>query len=131
MLSELLDCVKKNLGLPDIVREFSRGRMELVILGDTTVARLTLDPGWKWSESIRPIAKTTSCLMRHAQYVLSGQMIVAMDDGERMELRAGDFASIPPGHDAWVVGDEPFVALDFSPDMREYAADEEGCNFLD
>jgi quercetin dioxygenase-like cupin family protein len=95
--------------------------MALASLEDTTLARVTLKPGWKWSEHIRPMSKTELCEVAHQQYVISGRLMIAMEDGTKMELVPGDFAVIAPGHDAWVLGDEPFVAIDFSPAMKHYA----------
>ncbi|MBI3924314.1 MAG: cupin domain-containing protein, partial [Armatimonadetes bacterium] len=70
--------------------------------------------GWKWSDCIKPTAGTETCMSQHVLYVLSGRMMVAMNDGERYELKAGDTGVIPPGHDAWIVGDEPCVLIDFT-----------------
>jgi quercetin dioxygenase-like cupin family protein len=125
MLTETLKLAKTNFRCPDVVRDCGHGKLELVTLEDTTLARVTLQPGWKWSEHIRPMVGTESCLTHHAQYVISGRLKIAMDDGSQMELEPGDFAVISPGHDAWVVGDEPFVCLDFSPDMKQYACESE------
>lgn len=115
---------RKSLDTPDVVREVPRGRLEFVHVGDRSLARITLQPGWKWSEHIQPTAQTESCQARHYQYVMRGRLTVQMDDGEQFELRAGDFAVITPGHNAWVSGSEPFVCIDYSPDMTAYA--EEG-----
>jgi hypothetical protein len=117
--------VKKNFGSPDSTQDCGHGTMELTTLEDITLARLNLRPGWKWSEHIRPMAKTDYCEATHQQYVLSGRLMIAMEDGTKMEIGPGDFAVIAPGHDAWVVGDEPFVALDFSPAMKHYAQSQE------
>ena len=105
---------------PDEVREFPKGRLELITIGGVTVGRATLEPGWRWSESVQPIAKTDSCEASHFQYQLSGVIRVRMDDGTEVESRAGDVTLFPPGHDAWVVGDEPVVAVDFQG-MHDYA----------
>jgi mannose-6-phosphate isomerase-like protein (cupin superfamily) len=121
MLTETLRLTKKNFDSPEVLREFDHGKVELVTVEDVTLARFTLQPGWKWSEAIRPIAKTEHCVMHHAQCVISGRLRVVMEDGEQMDFGPGDFASIPPGHDAWILGDEPFVGIDFSPDVRQYA----------
>jgi quercetin dioxygenase-like cupin family protein len=121
MIAPTIECVKKNLGNPDVARDCGHGTLELVTVEDTTLARFVLQPGWKWSESVRPMAHTESCEMHHLQYVISGRLRVRHDDGSETLLEAGDFASIPPGHDAWVEGNEPFVAVDFSPDMKQYA----------
>jgi hypothetical protein len=110
----------RNFQDADEVREFPNGRLELVTVGGVTIGRATLYHGWKWSESVQPIVKTDSCEMSHLQYQLSGVMRVRMDDGTEFESRAGDVTFFPPGHDAWVVGDEPVVVVDFQG-MREYA----------
>jgi hypothetical protein len=103
---------KKNMGYPDQVRTFPKGKVELVTFGEITFGRATLQPGWKWSESVKPIAKTKSCEASHAQYQVSGRLRVKMDDGTEQEFGPGDVSVIPPGHDAWVVGSEPVVAID-------------------
>jgi hypothetical protein len=105
---------------PDEVREFPNGRLELVTIGGVTVGRATLQPGWRWSESVQPIAKTDSCEAPHFQYQLSGVMRVRMDDGTELESHAGDVTVFPPGHDGWVVGDESVILVDFQG-MRDYA----------
>ena len=121
MITETVRFAKKNLGSPDVTRDCGHGKLELTTLDDVTLARFTLQPGWKWSEHIRPRANTESCQVQHLQYVISGRLRIVQADGSQMDLESGDFASIPPGHDAWVVGDEPFVCIDFSPDMKQYA----------
>lgn len=103
----------KNFGKPDEVRDFPNGRAELIKIGGATIGRATLEPGWKWSTSIQPIAKTTSCQAPHFQYHVSGVLRIRMDDGSEFDCRAGDVSNLPPGHDAWVVGDEPVVVVDF------------------
>ena len=90
-----------------------KGQIELVKLGDAVVGRATFAPGWRWSEHVKPIAGTESCQAAHLGYVLSGRQMVVMDDGTELELGPGDVIAIPPGHDAWVLGDEPCVTLDF------------------
>ena len=110
----------KHFTEPEEVREFPKGRVELAKIGDMTVGRVTLQPGWRWSTCVRPIAKTKSCEAAHAHYQIAGVLRVRMDDGTEFDLKPGDVANIPPGHDAWVVGDEPVVALDFQG-MSEYA----------
>jgi mannose-6-phosphate isomerase-like protein (cupin superfamily) len=121
MTTETLTLTKKCFASPDVYRKSNRGQVELATVEDVTLARITLQPGWKWSETIRPKVQTEQCPMHHTQCVISGRLKVVMDDGAQMEVGPGDFASIPPGHDAWVVGDEPFVCIDFSPDVRQYA----------
>ena len=110
----------KSFGKPDETREFPLGRAELVKIGGATVGRAVLQPGWRWSTSVQPIAKTKSCAAAHFQYHLAGVLKVVMDDGTELECRAGDVSLLPPGHDAWVVGDEPVVVVDFQG-MVDYA----------
>lgn len=110
----------KNFGKPDEVREFPKGRLELVKIGGATVGRAVFEPGWKWSTSVQPIAKTKSCEAPHFQYQSSGVMRVRMDDGSEFDSRAGDVSLLPSGHDAWVIGDEPVVVVDFQG-MIDYA----------
>ncbi len=98
---------------PDETRTPEKTRVDVVRLGSTTAARYTFEPGWKWSESVKPVAGTESCQVAHMGYMLSGRMVVRMDDGTEQEFRAGDVGVIPPGHDAWIVGDEPCVIVDF------------------
>jgi mannose-6-phosphate isomerase-like protein (cupin superfamily) len=105
---------------PDEVRKFTNGRIELANLGDATIGRVILEPGWKWSKDVKPIANTNSCQFAHTQYAISGRIRVRMDDGTEQEFGPGEAMYIPPGHDGWVVGNEPFVAIDFTG-MREYA----------
>jgi quercetin dioxygenase-like cupin family protein len=82
---------------------------------------MVAEPGWKWSESVKPIAQTDSCEFPHQLYVVSGSLHVKMDDGAELDLIAGDVALIAPGHDAWVIGDEPCVMVDFGDDDADYA----------
>ena len=104
----------KQFDSPDEVRPFEgHGQVEAVSVGGHTVGRGTFEPGWKWSNDVKPIAGTDSCEVSHLGYVVSGRMVVHMDDGSDTELSAGDVAAIPPGHDAEVVGDEPCVMYDF------------------
>jgi quercetin dioxygenase-like cupin family protein len=103
---------KKNLNSPDETRSFPKGKVELVTVGSVTFGRATLEPGWKWSEHVKPVAKTRSCEAPHTQYHLSGRLRVRMDDGTEVEFGPGDVGHIPPGHDAWVVGNEPVVMID-------------------
>ena len=103
----------KSFDKPDEVRTFPHGKVELVNVGGTMIGRVELQPGWKWSTCIQPIAKTKSCEAPHFQYHVSGVLKVAMDDGSEFECKAGDISLIPPGHDAWVVGNEPVVIVDY------------------
>jgi quercetin dioxygenase-like cupin family protein len=107
--------IRKSLDSPDEVRPFEggKGQLELVNAEGGAVGRATFQPGWKWSEHIKPIAKTESCEAAHTGYFISGRMKVVMDNGEEMEYGPGDFAVMAPGHDAWVVGNEPCVVIDW------------------
>jgi len=113
----------KDFQHPDEVREFPLGRVELVKIGGLTVGRSTFQPGWRWSQSVKPIANTDSCEMTHFVHQLSGTMRIRMDDGTEFDCRAGDICVIPPGHDGWVVGSEPVVVVDFQG-MEKYAQSE-------
>jgi hypothetical protein len=113
----------KSFERPDEVREFPKGHLELVNIGGVAVGRNTLEPGWRWSESVQPIAKTDSCEASHFGYVLSGTLKVRMDDGTELECSKGDVCLINPGHDAWVVSDEPVELVDFQG-MGTYAQSE-------
>ena len=110
----------KSTNTPDETRTFEKGKLELVRIGGTTVGRAVFQPGWRWSTHVKPIAKTKSCEAPHLQYQVSGILRVRMDDGTEMETKAGDVALIPPGHDGWVVGNEPVVMVDFQG-MVDYA----------
>jgi len=105
----------KNLSFPDqTTTPFEKGKIETVTVAGVTLLRETLQPGWKWSEHVKPVVKTDSCQKRHLKYIISGRQKVVMNDGTEVELKPGDFAVIEPGHDAWVVGDEPNVLLEMS-----------------
>lgn len=110
----------KSFGKPDEVRKFPKGRLELINVGGTTVGRAIFEPGWRWSTSIQPIAKTKSCEAPHFQYHVSGVLRIRMDDGTEFEARPGDVSLLPEGHDGWVVGNEPVVVVDFQG-MVDYA----------
>jgi hypothetical protein len=110
----------KNFGKPDEVRQFPNGMVEIVKIGGATVGRAVLKPGWRWSTSVQPVAKTKSCEAAHFQYHVSGILRVRMDDGTELDCKPGDVSLLPPGHDAWVVGDEPVVLVDFQG-MVDYA----------
>jgi quercetin dioxygenase-like cupin family protein len=96
---------------PHEVREFPLGRFELYRIGGHEIGRAIYEPGWRWSEHVRPIAGTELCQVDHLGLVLSGSAGVKMADGSKRILRPGDFFAIPPGHDSWVVGDEQYVSL--------------------
>lgn len=99
---------------PDEIRELPLTKIEVVNLKSASVMLSTFSSGWKWSECVKPDVGTDSCLVSHIVYVISGRMVILMDDGEQKELTPGVIAEIPPGHDAWVVGDESCVMVDFS-----------------
>jgi len=108
-----LAVVLKRFDSPDEVREFEKGRFELVRLGGTTIGRATYQPGWKWSQHVGAGLGKSSCDVEHVGMVISGCANAAMDGGEVIEMRAGDVFYIPPGHDSWVVGGDPYVSLHF------------------
>ena len=110
----------KSLGKPDEVRQFPKGRLELVRIGDASIGRAILEPGWRWATSVQPLAKTKSCEAPHFQYHVSGILHIRMDDGTEFDCKPGDVSLLPSGHDAWVVGEEPAVVVDFQG-MQNYA----------
>ncbi len=99
---------------PDEVRTFEKGRLELVKVAGGEIGRLTLEPGWQWSKHVKPIAKTDWCMAPHFQYVVSGRLHVKTSGGEEFELTGGDVSYLPEGHDAWVIGNEPVVVVDWA-----------------
>jgi len=111
---------KRNLAMPEETRSFDKGKLELVTLGGVTFGRATLQPGWKWSTCLKPLVKTKSCEAPHLQYHVSGRIRVRMDDGSEDEFGPGEVSMLPPGHDAWVVGNDPVVVIDITG-MVEYA----------
>jgi hypothetical protein len=104
---------QKSFDEPDEVREFPLGRAEIVEIGGGEVGRMTLQPGWRWSEHIKPAAGTDLCEAPHFQYHVSGVLHVVMADGSEFDAHPGDVTALPQGHDAWVVGDEPAVVVDW------------------
>lgn len=110
----------KNFRNPDEVRTFELGKVELLEIGGRTIGRATFQPGWKWSLSVGPIVKSRSCQAPHFQYHVSGTLRVLMDDGTEKDLKPGDISFLPTGHDAWVIGEEPVVVVDFQG-MVDYA----------
>lgn len=110
----------KNLARPDETRSFPKGQLDLVTLGGVTFGRGVFQAGWKWSTSVKPLVKMNSCEAPHLQYHVSGRLHVVMDDGTEAEFGPGEVSLLPPGHDAWVVGDEPVVVIDISG-MVDYA----------
>jgi hypothetical protein len=103
----------KTFSHPDEMRSFPHGRAEILKIGDGEVGRLVFEPGWRWSNDVKPIAKTRSCEAPHLQYHVSGRLAIRMDDGTEIVAGPGDITSLPSGHDAWVVGDEPAVVVDW------------------
>jgi uncharacterized cupin superfamily protein len=112
----------KNAQQPDERRSMSgKGEVQVVKIGDHSAMAGTWEPGWRWSEHIKPIAGTDSCQVDHRGTILAGRIHVVMNDGTEADAGAGDVYVIPPGHDAWVVGDEPLTFVDVSPQMEHYA----------
>jgi hypothetical protein len=103
----------KDLNVADETRAFPKGKAEIINIGGGQVGRLTLEPGWRWSEHVKPIAGTESCEAPHFQYHVSGTLHVVMTDGTEFDAVAGEVTALPSGHDAWVVGDEPVVVVDW------------------
>jgi hypothetical protein len=110
----------RNFHKADEVRKFPNGRLELLDVGHNIIGRATLKPGWRWSESVKPIVHTKLCEAPHFQYQISGTLRVRMADGNMFDCHAGDVTMLPPGHDAWVVGKKPVVVVDFQG-MGHYA----------
>ncbi len=100
-------------GSADEVREFPHGKAEILKVGETEIGRLILQPGWRWSNDVKPIAGTASCVAPHFQYHVAGQLAIRMDDGTEFVAKPGDVTSLPSGHDAWVVGDDPVIVVDW------------------
>jgi len=115
-----LEC--KHFDHPDEMRPFkdAMGHLDVVTLGDRTVGRGVFEPGWHWSEHVKPIAGTPSCQASHTGYVIEGRMAVKMDDGTQVEYGPGDAFFMPAGHDAWIVGDQRCVLIDFTG-VTQYA----------
>jgi hypothetical protein len=111
---------RKTFSTPDEVRTFEKGKLELVKVGSGVVGRLTLEPGWRWSTHVKPIAGTEWCEAPHFQYHVSGRIHVLMRDGTEIEAGPGEVTALAAGHDAWVVGNDPVVLVDWSG-ARTYA----------
>jgi hypothetical protein len=103
----------KRFAYPDESRTFPKGKFEIIRLPGATIGRASYQPGWKWSVDVGPTVGCASCQVEHVGMVVSGRAVAAMDDGRIIEMKAGDLFHIPPGHDSWVVGDEPYVSLHF------------------
>jgi hypothetical protein len=104
---------QKSFDAPDETRSFERGKAEILSIGDSEVGRFTFEPGWKWSDHVKPLAGTELCEAPHFQYHLQGTLHVVMADGGEFDAHPGDVTSLPEGHDAWVVGDEAVVVVDW------------------
>ena len=117
----MLEVILKRFEQPDEVRNFEKGKFELIHIGGMTIGRATYAPGWKWSVHVGKALGKTSCDVEHVGMVLSGRATAAMDDGRILEMKAGDVFYIAPGHDSWVIGDEPYVSLHLLG-ARDYAA---------
>ena len=112
---------KKIMNCPDETRFFDKGKVEVSTLSNgVTIGRAHFEPGWSSEKSVKPIVKTKSCEAPHTKYVISGTMRIRMDDGSEDEFGPGDAGYVPPGHNAWIVGTEPFIAIDFTG-MTKYA----------
>lgn len=119
MLTTMMTELKK-FAVPDEVRNFPNGRVELLHFGDHAIGKITLQPGWRWSKDVKPIAKTEWCEAPHFQYMLSGRLHFVTSDKHEFDFKAGEVLCVGGGHDAWVVGNEPFVAVDWTG-MANYA----------
>jgi quercetin dioxygenase-like cupin family protein len=109
----MYEVILKRFETPDEVRTFEKGKFELIHIGGMTIGRASYDPGWKWSEHVGKASGGKSCQVEHVGLVISGRATAAMDDGRIIEMKAGDLFYIEPGHDSWVVGNEPYVSLHF------------------
>jgi hypothetical protein len=112
-MQQLQQTEHKSFDAPDEVREFPLGKGEIIRIGGGEVGRYTVQPGWRWSEHVKPIAGTELCEAPHFQYHLSGTIRIRMADGAEFDIGPGEVSMLEPGHDAWVVGDEPVVAIDW------------------
>lgn len=113
---------KHNIANPNESRPFvAHGHLDVVQVGDFTIGQGVFEPGWRWSVDVKPIAGTQSCMARHTGVCLSGSMTIRGDDGSEITLEAGDVMLVEPGHDAWVVGDEPCILLDTAVAVSSYA----------
>lgn len=115
----------QGFGNPSETVQFEKGKVELIKVGGATLGRGVFEPGWQWSQHVKPIVKTEWCEAPHFQYHLSGTLHVKMADGTEKDFRPGDVSLLPTGHDAWVVGNEPVVVIDFQG-MVDYAKETPG-----
>ena len=105
---------KKAFSSADETRTFPNGQLEVLNIGRAEIGKFTLQPGWRWSNDVKPVVMTESCQASHFGYQMSGRLTVRMDDGTEFTAEPGEVYAIPPGHDAWVIGDEPVTALDWT-----------------
>ena len=117
----MLDVILKRFEQPDEVRRFEKGKFEVIHIGGMTIGRASYEPGWKWSEHVGKETGQKTCAVEHIGMVISGRATAAMDDGRVIEMNAGDVFYIAPGHDSWVIGNEPYVSLHFVG-AQQYAA---------
>ena len=117
-----MDLALVPLDAPTEAREFEKGRFEVYAVGPMTLGRATYEPGWRWSEHVGPATGEASCPVEHVGLVVSGRAAVRMDDGTERVMEPGEFFYVPPGHDSWVVGDEPYVSLHIMG-SEDYAAE--------
>jgi quercetin dioxygenase-like cupin family protein len=106
-----MDLTLLSLDSPTETRTFDKGKFELYAVGPMTIGRATYEPGWRWSEHVGAPAGASSCMVEHVGLVVSGRAAVKMDDGEERVMEPGDVFYVPPGHDSWVVGNEPYISL--------------------
>jgi hypothetical protein len=111
----------KSLDQPDETRAFPNGAAQMVTVGSLLVGRARMEPGWRWSNDLKPIVGSDRCMILHTGYCISGAMIIQAEDGTETRIQAGDGYVIEPGHDAWVDGDEAYVAVDVSEQMKDFA----------
>jgi hypothetical protein len=116
-----MDGFARSFERPDDTTRFPNGQEHVVEVSGTPVGQATFQPGWRWSNDVRPLMGTEACPFRHVGYALSGRLHVVTGDGATLDIAAGDLFEIPPSHDAWVVGDEPCALLDWGGKVREYA----------
>jgi cupin domain len=121
-LATTVTVVRKSFDQPDETRPFAEdmGHINVISIGDYDVGLGTFEPGWQWSKHVKPIAGTDSCQSNHNGFIVSGRMMIRMNNGDEVELGPGDAFHIPPGHDAWIVGDEACVTYDFTG-VKRYA----------
>jgi hypothetical protein len=116
-----MGALAKSLEQSEPTTRFPNGQAQIVDVSGTTVGLGTFQPGWRWSNDVRPLVGTDSCLLHHVGYVLSGVLHVETNDGSALDIRSGDVYEIAPGHDAWVSGDEPCILLEWGGRAREFA----------